>query len=123
MGWAYRSEGRKQFQRRRRYQADKDVDSINKNNEAFNRALDRNYNQYTTEIKANLERGANMALAFDLGGLAFGPALAHLGLQHVAVNNQYATEIKANLERGALMALAIGLCGLAVGPTVIRPKL
>lgn len=52
-----RSEGRKQFQRRRRHQADKDVDSINKNNEAFNRALDRNYNKYTTEIKANLERG------------------------------------------------------------------
>lgn len=52
-----RSEGRKHFQRRRRYQADKDVDSINKNNESFNRALDRNYNKYTTEIKANLERG------------------------------------------------------------------
>ena len=56
----YRSEGRKQFQRRRRHQPDKDVDSINKGNESFNRALDRNYNKYTTEIKANLERGASL---------------------------------------------------------------
>eukprot|EP00898_Chlorokybus_atmophyticus_P002207 jgi/Chlat1/2988/Chrsp2S04706 len=52
-----RHEGRKEFSRRRRYHEERDIDSINDRNEHFNRKIERAFGKYTTEIKANLERG------------------------------------------------------------------
>ena len=52
-----RIEKRKQFSRRRTFNADKDVTSINERNRHFNEKLERNYAKYATEIKSNLERG------------------------------------------------------------------
>jgi cyclophilin family peptidyl-prolyl cis-trans isomerase len=50
-------ERRGKFSRRRPHYEDKDVDSINDRNEVFNRKVKRDYDKYTAEIKANLERG------------------------------------------------------------------
>ena len=47
----------KAFGRRRAFQPDKDVDSINDRNEHFNKKIDRFFSPHTREIKANLERG------------------------------------------------------------------
>ena len=52
-----RIEKRSQFSRRRTFNSDKDVTSINERNRHFNEKLERNYAKYATEIKSNLERG------------------------------------------------------------------
>ena len=52
-----RIEKRNQFSRRRTFNNDKDVTSINERNRHFNEKLERNYSKYATEIKSNLERG------------------------------------------------------------------
>ena len=52
-----RIEKRNQFSRRRTFNTDKDVTSINERNRHFNEKLERNYSKYATEIKSNLERG------------------------------------------------------------------
>ena len=52
-----RGKKRKEFSRRRRFHAEKDVDSINDRNEHFNRKIERAFGKYTVEIKNNLERG------------------------------------------------------------------
>lgn len=48
---------RKKFQRRRTYYQDADVSYINKRNAVFNKKVERAYGKYTSEIRANLERG------------------------------------------------------------------
>ncbi|GAB6025085.1 pre-mRNA-splicing factor syf2 [Chamberlinius hualienensis] len=48
---------RAKFSRRRLYNDDADIDYINERNRIFNEKLERNYGQYTSEIKQNLERG------------------------------------------------------------------
>lgn len=50
-------EKRDKYSRRRRFDADADVDYINERNMKFNKKLERFYGNYTTEIKQNLERG------------------------------------------------------------------
>ena len=45
------------FSRRRTFNSDKDVTSINERNRHFNDKLERNYSKYANEIKSNLERG------------------------------------------------------------------
>ncbi len=45
------------YSRRRAFRADKDVDFISDRNAHFNRKIERSFGQYTTEIRANLERG------------------------------------------------------------------
>ena len=52
-----RIEKRNQFSRRRPFNDDKDVSSINERNAKFNQKLERNYSKYAAEIKSNLERG------------------------------------------------------------------
>ncbi len=52
-----RKDKRAAFQRRRRHEEDKDVDFINARNAHFNRKIEREFGQYTQEVKANLERG------------------------------------------------------------------
>ena len=52
-----RIEARNKFSRRREFNADKDVSSINERNRHFNEKLERNYAKYSNEIKSNLERG------------------------------------------------------------------
>lgn len=52
LSWAgNRKVMRANYSRRRRYNPDKDVDSINGMNEHFNRKIERTYGQYTQEIK------------------------------------------------------------------------
>ncbi|PNH06306.1 Peptidyl-prolyl cis-trans isomerase [Tetrabaena socialis] len=46
-----------EFSRRRAYNDGSDVDFINDRNAHFNKKIARAFNQFTTEIKANLERG------------------------------------------------------------------
>jgi pre-mRNA-splicing factor SYF2 len=54
----FRSDRRKEeFSRRRRYNDGADVDFINDRNAHFNKKIQRAFGQYTSEIKANLERG------------------------------------------------------------------
>lgn len=53
-----RIEARNKFSRRRAFNADKDVSSINERNRHFNEKLERNYAKYANEIKQNLERGS-----------------------------------------------------------------
>ena len=48
---------RKKFSKRRRYYEEKDVDSINKKNEDFNKKIEKTYGKYSSDIKDNLERG------------------------------------------------------------------
>lgn len=52
-----RDEKRKAFSRRRKFNEDKDIDSINDRNEHFNKKIERAFGKYTLEIKNNLERG------------------------------------------------------------------
>ncbi|KQK17509.1 pre-mRNA-splicing factor syf2 [Brachypodium distachyon] len=52
-----RDEKRKSFSRRRKFNEDKDIDSINDRNEHFNKKIERAFGKYTLEIKNNLERG------------------------------------------------------------------
>lgn len=52
-----RKELRSKFSRRRRFNEDEDVDSINERNRVFNKKVKRAYDKYTEEMKANLERG------------------------------------------------------------------
>lgn len=52
-----RIEKRNQFSRRRAFNEDKDVTSINERNRNFNEKLERNFSKYAAEIKSNLERG------------------------------------------------------------------
>lgn len=51
------SRRRQEFSRRRKHHDDADVDFINDRNAHFNKKIERAFGQYTTEIKANLERG------------------------------------------------------------------
>lgn len=48
---------RQSFSRRRKFNEDKDIDSINDRNEHFNKKIERAFGKYTLEIKNNLERG------------------------------------------------------------------
>lgn len=48
---ASRKNKQAKFSRRRRYNPDKDVDSINGPNDHFNRKIERTYGKYTQEIK------------------------------------------------------------------------
>ena len=50
-------EKRAKFSRRRAHREGRDIDSINDRNAHFNRKIARQFDQYTGEIKANLERG------------------------------------------------------------------
>lgn len=52
-----RREKRSEFSRRRAFNSEKDIDSINERNRVFNEKLERNYSKYANEIKSNLERG------------------------------------------------------------------
>nr|AFN53629.1 putative ATP-binding protein [Linum usitatissimum] len=52
-----RDEKRKSFSRRRKFNEEKDIDSINDRNEHFNKKIERAFGKYTLEIKNNLERG------------------------------------------------------------------
>ena len=53
-------EKRAQFSRRRTFNDEKDVTSINERNRRFNDKLERNYSKYSNEIRGNLERGTAM---------------------------------------------------------------
>lgn len=48
---------REKFSRRRRHNADNDIDYINERNMKFNQKCERFYGAYTQDIKDNLERG------------------------------------------------------------------
>jgi pre-mRNA-splicing factor SYF2 len=48
---------RANWSRRRTFHEDKDVTYINKRNEVYNKKIERAFDPYTAEIKANLERG------------------------------------------------------------------
>ena len=48
---------RDKYSRRRMHDDDADIDYINERNMKFNKKLERFYNQYTKDIKDNLERG------------------------------------------------------------------
>lgn len=48
---------RAKFSRRRGVNEDADIDSINERNRVFNKKVKRAFDQYTQEIKANIERG------------------------------------------------------------------
>ena len=50
-------EKRNQYSRKRLDDDAKDITSINKRNEIFNKKLDRNYSKFANEIRGNLERG------------------------------------------------------------------
>ena len=48
---------RANWSRRRTFNEDADVTSINKRNEVYNKKIERAFDPYTAEVKANLERG------------------------------------------------------------------
>ncbi|KAK8795796.1 hypothetical protein JH06_3438 [Blastocystis sp. subtype 4] len=50
-------EKNKSFSKRRTYHLQHKVDYINERNRVYNRKLDRYFDRYTTDIRANLERG------------------------------------------------------------------
>jgi len=52
-----RIEKQNTFSRRRAFNEEKDVTSINERNRKFNEKLERNYSKYAAEIKQNFERG------------------------------------------------------------------
>ena len=54
---AERDRKRAEYSRRRGARADADVDYINSRNAHFNKKIERAFGKYTSEIKANLERG------------------------------------------------------------------
>ena len=45
------------WSRRRTFYEEQDVTYINKRNEVYNKKIERAFDPYTTEIRANLERG------------------------------------------------------------------
>jgi hypothetical protein len=49
-----REEKRNSFSRRRKFNEDKDIDSINDRNERLNKKIERAFGKYTLEIKNNL---------------------------------------------------------------------
>ena len=55
--FACRIEKRAKYSRRRPFDSEADVDYINERNKKFNKKASRFYDQYTAEIKQNLERG------------------------------------------------------------------
>lgn len=55
-----RATKRSQFSRRRAFNDEKDVTSINERNRRFNEKLERNYSKFSAGIKGNLERGTAM---------------------------------------------------------------
>lgn len=50
-------ERRKNFSRRRQYYEDEDITHISERNRKFNKKAQRAYDDYTVEIRNNLERG------------------------------------------------------------------
>ena len=48
---------RAEWSRRRTFYEEKDVTYINKRNEVYNKKIERAFDPYTAEIRANLERG------------------------------------------------------------------
>ncbi|KAH0656171.1 hypothetical protein KY285_031053 [Solanum tuberosum] len=52
-----RDEKRQSLNRRRKFQEEKDIDSINDRNEHFNKKIEHAFGKYTLEIKNSLERG------------------------------------------------------------------
>jgi hypothetical protein len=48
---------RSNWSRRRTFNEDADVTYINRRNEVFNKKIGRAFDGYTSEIRANLERG------------------------------------------------------------------
>jgi pre-mRNA-splicing factor SYF2 len=48
------------FSRRRTFNEDDDVTFINETNRVFNKKISRAYDQYTNDIKNNLERGTSL---------------------------------------------------------------
>ena len=57
LSFHFRIETRSKYSRRRQFRHDADVDYINERNMKFNKKAARFYDQYTAEIKQNLERG------------------------------------------------------------------
>ena len=55
-----RIDKRSLFSRRRTFNDEKDVTSINERNRRFNEKLERNFCKHSNEIKGNLERGTAM---------------------------------------------------------------
>ena len=53
-----REESRKEFSRRRAYMEDEEVDYINERNRVFNKKVQRHFQRYAQQLKANLERGS-----------------------------------------------------------------
>ena len=53
----YRIDKRSKYSRRRAFNEDADVDYINDRNMRFNKKAARFYDEFTAEIKQNLERG------------------------------------------------------------------
>jgi len=53
----FRRKKRETFSRRRAFNEENDVDYINDRNYHFNKKLARAYDDYTQEIRENLERG------------------------------------------------------------------
>lgn len=52
-----RTDTRDKLSRQRTFDPNADVDYINDRNARFNQWLSRSFDKYTTEIRANLERG------------------------------------------------------------------
>ena len=52
-----KEKSRAEFSRRRAFRENRDVDSINDRNAAFNKKAERAFGKFTVETKANLERG------------------------------------------------------------------
>ncbi len=53
-----RMENRKDFSRRRTFMEDEEVNYINERNRVFNKKIQRHFQRYAHEMKANLERGS-----------------------------------------------------------------
>lgn len=55
--FSYSLERRGKFSRRRQFYEDETVTFINERNRVFNKKVSRYYDQYTQQIKANIEKG------------------------------------------------------------------
>eukprot|EP00253_Pinus_taeda_P020582 PITA_20582 len=55
-----RDQKRKEFSRRRRFHEEKDVDSINDQNDNFNKKIERSFGKYIVEINNNVEHGTTL---------------------------------------------------------------
>lgn len=55
--FGFREKKRDQYHRRRMFDPDAPIDYINERNRKFNQKLDRFYDKYTEDLKADLERG------------------------------------------------------------------